>query len=95
MFLKTICPHCNESTFSNVVVTMTQTPTGWMLAELDVADTLPEEDLLMMISDFVSKNKKCDIKKYGLKKMLTNGFNISPLFTDDLIAKFNSMKNNH
>lgn len=94
MFLKTICPHCNEATFNNVVVTMTETPTGWMLAELNVADILPEEDLLIMISDFVSKNSKRDIKKYGLKEMLTNGFNISPIFTDDLIAKFNSMKRN-
>jgi hypothetical protein len=66
-----------------------------MLTELNVADTLPEEDLLIMISDFVSKNSKRDIKKYGLKEVLINGFNISPLFTDDLITKFNSMKNNH
>lgn len=87
MIIKTVCSHCNEVSYVHIAVRMNDTPTGQMLNELKVIDTLTEEDLLKLVSNFIYKNRKEGIDNYELSDVLNRCFGISPQFVPELMQK--------
>jgi hypothetical protein len=92
MYIKTSCAHCGENTSHNLTIYTIETETGPVLEIIEVTDTISEEELIKLISNFIFKTQKNGIKATDLSKFLTEAFGISPQFVPEIEGKIQFMK---
>jgi len=86
MYAKITCPHCEKNAFMNVGLTYIQTQTATVAEEIKILETIKEEDLLKIVSKFISQNIQEGMNKEDLQDVLKRCLGISPQFTDEIIS---------
>jgi hypothetical protein len=89
MYVKTNCPYCEKGSFHNITATITEAKQSTKLKKIEVSDTLKEEDLILIVSKFISQNMQKGVSSEDLKCVLNECLGISPQFAKDLILKLN------
>lgn len=92
MYIKTTCPHCVKNSFHDIQVTITESKKDSRLTEVEVKDTLREEDLIQMVSNFVSQSIESGTQDKELQDILNRCLGISPQFTEELLLKIQNKK---
>jgi hypothetical protein len=66
---------------------MIETETDLTLKEIEITDTINEDDLIKQISNFISKNRKIMVRTFNLSEFLVGAFGISPQFVPEIEGK--------
>lgn len=85
MYVKTTCPHCENKSYIDIDPKITTKKNGHVLEDINIVDTLKEEDFVLMLMNFIAENSKM-LDKNELKNMLNNNIIVSPIITEAFIS---------
>jgi hypothetical protein len=95
MYVKIICPQCDESSYHDMEIgafestsfKSTEAAFRYTIDNIDVTDSLTEDELVKIISNWISKNKLKGLPTPELNKIITESFGISAIYASEMAEK--------